>query len=323
MSKRALILGIGGQDGSYLAEHLLSLDYEVHGLHRRSSVDNLWRIADVRDRVTLHKGDLLDPLSVGRVLDDVCPDELYNEADQDNVDHSFKTAGYSAAVTAGAVADLLEMLRVHSCQGLRFFQPLSATMFGCPASSPQDEKAPLQPNSPYACAKAAAWHLCRHYRREHGLHVVCGILYNHDSPRRGPDYVLQRIARQAVAQVRGGGGPILLGNPDLSVDVGHAADYVRGIHALMQLERPDDFVLATDRPVTLRQLAEHALCHLGKEDYLLSDVGRDPSFHRPGPLPILVGDSTKARRVIDWQPRSSLKTLEDILDHLTGERRGT
>lgn len=243
MSKRALILGIGGMDGSYLAEVLLDKGYSVHGLYRRSSVDNLARIRHLLGRVTLHQGDMADSLSVREAICLAQPSLIFNEADQDSVGWSFNTAGLSVDITYGGLARLLEFLRRWD-EKVRVFQPLSATMFGA-APPPQDESTPFAPASPYACAKTAAYYLCQHYRREYGLHVSTAILFNHDSPRRGPGYLLQRIARREP----------LWGDLQEVVDVGHAREYMEAAWRIMQLDRPDDFVLGTGRGYRIADLA--------------------------------------------------------------------
>lgn len=297
MTKRALILGIGGMDGSHLADLLLEKGYCVHGLYRRSSSDNLWRIRHLLGppaKVQLHQGDLCDPLSVRRVICDVYPDELYNMADQDHVGWSQATPGYSVQVTAGAVSDLLEVVR-QTGPSIRVFQPVSATMFGM-APPPQNELTPLDPRSPYACAKAHAYHLCRHYRRDHGLYVACGIMFNHDSVRRGPDYLLHRICRQAAA-----GGPVVLrGDLNLRVDVGHAPDYVEAAWRMLQQDEPDDFVIGTGSAWTIRELANQALhcANAGRP----GSVNAEPGDFRHGREPTLIADAEKARRALRWEP---------------------
>ena len=241
--KRVLIFGINGQDGSFLAEILLERGYEVHGFYRRSSVDNLSRIRHLLSDVTLHKGDLTDYGSVHRAVAECLPlHEVYNEADQDHVGWSQSAPSYSAAVTYGGVVNVLEAVR-QLTPTTRIFQPVSATMFGY-APPRQDETTRLYPQSPYACAKVAAYYLCQHYRREHGMFVSCGILFNHDSPRRSGDYLLQRIAR----------GEELWGDLETIVDIGYAREYMEAVWKLMQLDRPDDFVLGTGRGYRIKDL---------------------------------------------------------------------
>ncbi len=310
--KRALILGIGGQDGSYLAELLLEKGYEVHGLARRSSYDNLARIAAVRDRVTVHRGDLCDHHSLIRVMHVADPDEVYNMADQDEVGWSTYTPGYSVGVTYGGVASLLEILRYHENGKTRFFQPLSSTMFGL-TDGPQDERTPLNPGSPYACAKAAAWHLCKHYRRDHGVWVACGIMFNHDSPRRGPNYLLQQIARQAVDVARGRRDRIELTGPDSLVSVGHAADYMDAAWRIMQRDDPRDYVVGVSGTVRISALCRYAL-NLVKQfshHFVLRDDSQPEERNQPDPKNMHDYD-------LEWEPKYHLTemVLCDLVNRL-------
>ena len=313
MVKRALILGIGGQDGSYLAELLLAKGYEVHGLVRRSSVDNLWRIAGIRDRVTLHQGDLLDTMSLHNAIGQAHPHEIYNEADQDHVGFSREAALYSTAVTFGGVANLLEVLLscVDWAGQMKVFQPLSSTMFGM-APPPQDENTPLAPASPYACAKAGAWMLCKHYRREHGLDVRCGIMFNHDSPRRGPGYLLGEIVNQALAVRDGKRKMIELRNLDLRVDIGHARDFMEGAWQIMQLDKPDDYVLATGKGWTIRELAERALIYVGMARTKIAEPKQKTVE------PELIGDTALTEAAILWHPTLTCYVLEELIEAADG-----
>lgn len=301
--KRALILGIGGQDGSYLADILLEAGWEVHGMHRRSSVDNLSRIAHIRDRVTLHQGDLLDQRSMWEAIRNSECEVIFNEADQDHVGWSKTCPLYSYQVTYGGVALLLELiLNWKGGREIKLFQPLSATMFDdCPA--PQDETAKLRPNSPYACAKAGAWHLCKHYRREHGIDVRCAILFNHDSPRRGPGYLLQDIA--AGRPIRG----------DLStvVDIGYAREYMEAAVKIVELPPPQndlyqhDYVLGTDKPWTIERLLSDKL-----------DVQPPRNYEWNG-FKHLVADSSKARINFGWNPKhDAMSVLKMIREARNG-----
>ena len=242
MQKRALVIGCGGQDGSFLCEILLEKGFTVHGLYRHCSYDNLRRIAHVRDRLTLHEGDVLDAVSLHAVLAEVRPHEIYNEADIDKVSFSVKAPAVVLRVGVEAVAVLLEAVRVN-CPEARVFQPVSATMFG-DAAAPQDEETAFNPQSPYACAKVAAYHLARHYRHAHNLFISTAILYNHDSPRRGPGYLLQRIAR----------GEKLWGTLEDVVDIGYAREYMEAAWKMLQLDAPDDFVLGTGKGYRIADL---------------------------------------------------------------------
>lgn len=283
MTKRALITGINGQDGSYLADILLEKSFEVHGLYRRSSVDNLTRIAHCRERITLHAGDVTDAGSLYRIFDD-CDrfDEVYHLADQDEVGHSFTAPGVSVAVTYGGTVNVLEAVR-QLTPSTRVFVPSSATIFGN-APPPQNEETPLDPCSPYAVAKAAVIHACRMYREHYGLHVCCGIMFNHDSPRRGSGYLLQRIAR----------GQPLWGDQEAVVDIGYAREYMEAAWRMMQLDKPDDFVIGTGRGYRIKDLVEGVMAW---------------NFPNAG----LIADITKARRVLGFNPQHDAVSVLEMI----------
>lgn len=308
MTGRALISGITGQDGSYLADLLLARDYAVHGLVRRTATGNLRNVAHLDGRVTLHRGDLTDPLSVHRVIDEVRPHELYHEADQDSVAWSYATPAQSMDVTAGAACRLLESVR-RIDPAIRVFQPCSATMFG-DSPAPQTEDTPPNPQSPYAIAKTAAYYTARHYRREHGMFVATAILYNHVSPRQTDDYLLHKICKAAVKIKSGEQKELLLGDLEQVVDVGWAPEYVEAIHAIMQLEKPDDFVIASAG-------GGWRIADIVKEAGIPADRVRiDPAFRRPGNPPTLVGDSLKAFRAFGYRPRMFLHDIvARLVDH--------
>lgn len=327
MTKRALILGIGGQDGSYLAENLLSHGYEVHGLYRRTSVDNLWRIQTFRDKVTLHKGDLLDLSSVTSAICSVQPNVIFNEADQDDASWSFHNAGLAVDVTYGFVAKCLAWMHLMGYNDIRFFQPLSATMFG-DAEHPQNENTECNPRSPYACAKVACYALCQYYREVHGMPIYTGIFYNHDSRRRGEGYLLQRIARRAVeigrALSKSVGvkpDPITIGNPDAWVDIGHAPEFMDAARRVVETDTPDDYVIATGRIHQIRSLATAALWELGIKD---ADqyIAVDPEYRRPDAVGILCGDISKVRQATGWYPwTDALGVVRLLVDHYKGVRQ--
>lgn len=261
---RVLLLGIGGQDGSYLADNLLARGgYEIHGLVRRSSTGNLRNIAHLEGKVTLHRGDLSDPLSIHHAILQSEAELVFNVADQDHVGWSDAHVGYNLDITAGAVGRLLESVRMID-KSIRVFQACSATMYG-PREEPITEDTPLNPQSPYACAKACAYHLCRMYRQRYGMFVSCGILFNHDSPRRSPDYLPQQIARQAVEVLRGNRERIELRGPNARVDIGWAPEYVEAMRLICEAEKPDDFVVGTGVERWIDLLAIDAIgkrCHL-------------------------------------------------------------
>jgi GDPmannose 4,6-dehydratase len=306
---KALILGIGGQDGSYLADTLLAEGCEVHGLARRSSVDNLVRIAHIRDKVTIYYGDLLDVPSLHRVIAHVRPDELYNEADQDHVGYSFGTPCYSADTTMRAVGALLEIVQAVD-PAIKVFQPLSATMFG-DTPPPQDESTPFKPQSPYACAKVGAYHLCRYYRYTHGLHVTTAIMYNHDSPRRGPNYLMHQICRQALAVQRDDREAVVVGSLRMAIDIGRAQDYMTFVPTLLRISPPSDYVMGTGAAYSVGQLAGCALSALGMP---ADRVREDPSLLRPGPQPQLRANPAKIRALGFNGLTSPKRLIKELLE---------
>ncbi len=297
--KTALILGIGGQDGSYLAEVLLEKGYEVHGLYRHSSVNNLQRIEHIKDQITLHQGDVLDSSSVLAAIINSGATEIYNEADQDNVGWSHDIPGQTFDVTGSAVGNLLSMI---CCTPKRdkigFFQPLSATMFGN-SKSPQNEETRHDPKSPYACAKVFAYHLCRYYRETYGMFVSTAIFYNHDSPRRSENYLLSKICRSAVRIARGKQEELLLGNLDLRVDIGYAKEYMEAAHSIMQLDKPDDFVIGSGSAYSIWELAKIAINRAGASEHRIK---QNPDFTRVEKQTMLVGDNIKASNAFGYDP---------------------
>ncbi len=322
---RALILGIGGQDGSYLADILLDRGYEVHGLYRRSSVNNLQRIEHIRDKVALHQGDITDPPSILQTMRNAMPiDEVYNMADQDHVGWSCKSPGYSFDVTAKAVATTLDIVRQWKAS-IKFFQPCSATMFGN-VPPLQDENTPHNPQSPYACAKTAAYHIARYYRQVYGMFVSTAILYNHHSPRRSGNYLLHQICKNAWKVATTEETEIRVGDPGMLVDIGYAEEYMSGVVDIMQLEKPMDLILASDYPFTIKHIIEHTMNLLECKDYT---IVADDSLLRPGLQPRLIGDISKAKREINFSPKTS--ALQQVgwsiasrllaEEHLTEEER--
>ena len=319
--KRALILGVGGQDGSYLADVLLQAGYEVHGLYRRSSGDNLWRIKHSREQILLHAGDMADPVSVHRIIADVRPREIYNEADQDSVGWSRDVPGYSMDITAAAVARTLESVRQID-PTIRFFQPCSSMMFGDAAvgemqDQPQNEETRLDPQSPYACAKAAAFYLARHYRRQHNMHVSTAIFYNHDSPRRSEHYLLHKICAGATRIKLGKQDKLALGNLDARVDVGYALHYMMAAWRIVQQDEPDDFVIGTGTAHSVAELCEEAFEQTGVADWQ-SRIVLDPQYDFPNRRRVLVADCTKAKRVLGWEPEwdGVSELIELLINHV-------
>lgn len=319
--KHALILGVGGQDGSYLCEHLLSLGYRVTGTYRRSSVDNLWRIEGVRDheRLNLFECDIADAGSMRELFDRHPPDddsfdEVYNLADQDHVASSLKTPDYSANVTYGGPARLFEML-IGYRGDVRVFQPSSATIFGDQHTHPCDENSDYNPQSPYAVAKLGALYLARYYRSR-GLRVWCGILYGHASIRQKPEYLVHRIAKQAVEVTSGKRLKMDFRDTGFRVDVGMASEFVRGYHAMIQTEKPDDYVMSTGKPCMVQNLCTHALYEAGAE---YTDGFMDDPTDRER---CVVGNATKALDVFGWRTKSDAFTVVgDLVDFYSQETR--
>lgn len=287
---KALITGITGQDGAYLARLLLSKGYEVHGVVRRSSSFNRARIDDLQD-ISLHYGDMTDASALGHILDRVCPDEIYNLAAQSHVAVSFETPEYTANADALGVLRILEAMRSANSKA-RFYQASTSELFG-DSPPPQSEKTPFRPRSPYAAAKLYAyWTVCN-YREAYGLHASNGILFNHESPIRGENFVTRKICRAAAR-----GETVPLGNLHAIRDWGHAKDYVRAMWMMLQRPEPDDFVIATGKGHSVLQLAETAYGYVGSEP----KIKIDPAYKRPLEVDTLVGDASKAEKVLGWKP---------------------
>jgi len=308
--KKALITGITGQDGSYLAELLLAKGYEVHGLVRRSSSFNTWRIDGVRDRLILHYGDLVDQNSLARTLELVAPDELYNLGAQSHVKVSFEMPEYTVNVTGTGVMRVLDAVREIGLP-TRVYQAGSSEMFGQVVETPQSERTPFHPRSPYGCAKVFGHWIAINYREGYGMHVSNGILFNHESPRRGENFVTRKITTGLAAIKRGRASELRLGNLDAKRDWGFAGDYVEAMWLMLQQERPDDYVVATGETHSVREFLEEAFRHVGLhwQDY----VRVDPKYFRPAEVDLLLGDPSKARRVLGWQPKVSFRELVQLM----------
>ena len=304
--KRALITGVTGQDGSYLAEFLADRGYEVYGMVRRSSTETLERIAHVLDRITLVQGDLLDQFSLVAVLEESQPSEVYNLGAQSFVPTSFSQPVLTAEFTAVGVTRLLEAIRMVD-PTIRFYQASSSEMFGRVRETPQSETTPFHPRSPYGVAKAYGHQITVNYRESYDLFAVSGILFNHESPRRGMEFVTRKVS-DGVARIKLGLAPELrLGNLDAQRDWGFAGDYVRAMWLMLQQDQPDDYVIATGESHSVRELVEVAFDHVGLrwEDY----VRTDPAFLRPAEVDRLIGDATKARRALRWTPSVGFEGL--------------
>jgi GDPmannose 4,6-dehydratase len=308
--KRALITGITGQDGSYLAEFLLAKGYEVHGLVRRASTFNTSRIDHVRDRVTLHYGDLVDSTSLHTVIGKVEPHEIYNLAAQSHVRVSFEMPEYTCDVTGAGVGRLLEALRVSGVKA-RFYQASSSELYGKVVETPQTEKTPFHPRSPYAAAKAYGYYMTQNYREGYGMYCANGILFNHESPRRGENFVTRKITRAVGRIAAGAQKKLALGNIDAKRDWGFAGDYVVAMWQMLQLDQPDDFVVATGETHSVREFLELAFgrVKLDWKEFVVSDE----RFMRPAEVDLLLGDPSKAKKAFDWTPSVSFKQLVEMM----------
>jgi len=306
LGKKAFITGITGQDGSYLAELLLAKGYEVHGLVRRSSSFNTWRIDRVRDRIALHYGDLVDQNSLVRTLESVGPDEIYNLAAQSHVKVSFEMPEYTGNVTAMGVMRLIDAVREIGL-GARVYQAGSSEMFGLVQETPQTEKTSFHPRSPYGCAKVYGYCIAVNYREGYGMHVSNGILFNHESPRRGENFVTRKITMGIAAIKQGRTKELRLGNLDAKRDWGFAGDYVEAMWLMLQQPKPDDYVIATGEAHSVREFLEAAFSHVGLDwqEYVVVD----PKYFRPAEVDLLLGDPTKAKEALGWTPQVDFKSL--------------
>jgi GDPmannose 4,6-dehydratase len=314
--KKALITGVTGQDGSYLAELLLSKGYEVTGIIRRSSSFNTERLDPIYQdphapgyRLKLVYGDLDDGSALARVVEKLQPDEIYNLGAQSHVRVSFDVPEYTAATVAMGTLRLLEAIRDTGVK-TRFYQASSSEMFGG-AAPPQDEHTPFLPRSPYACAKVFAHQLCQNYREAYGLFISCGILFNHESPRRGIPFVTRKVTRSAARIKHGLDHKLYLGNLDARRDWGFAGDYVEAMWLMLQQEKPDDYVVATGESYSIRDLLEVAFSTLGLDWHQYVEI--DPRYFRPTEVDHLRGNAEKARRVLGWSQRVNFRQLVEMM----------
>jgi GDPmannose 4,6-dehydratase len=308
--RRALITGITGQDGSYLAELLLDKGYEVHGLVRRTSTQSLERLGHIEDRLVLHLGDVLHDRSVLNALDAAQPDEVYNLAAMSFVGASWAEPTFTTDVTGGGVARILEGIR-HACPEARFYQASSSEMFGGVPESPQRETTPFQPRSPYAIAKLAGHFLTANFREAFGLFACSGILFNHESPRRGREFVTRRVTFGAAAIRLGLQSELRLGNLDARRDWGYAPEYVEMMWRMLQQDEPQDYVIGTGKAHAVRDLVEIAFDHVGLDPDRYVRV--DPSLMRPTDVGQLVADSSKAAEKLDWRPETGFEDLVRLM----------
>lgn len=313
MTRRALITGITGQDGSYLAELLLAKGYEVHGLVRRVSVPTTTRIAQLlhdqsgaAGAVTLHAGDLTDAQSVHRIMQRVRPDEIYNLAAQSDVAASFQMPAATADITGMGALRVLDAARSANW-AVRLYQAGSSEMFGRAVESPQNERTPFAPRSPYAVAKVFAHHMTTLHREAHGLFACNGMLFNHESPRRGVNFVTRKVTLGIARILSGDSRPIVLGNLEPRRDWGYAGEYVEAMWMMLQQPEPDDYVIATGETHSVQDLVEtaFALVGLNWQEHVIID----PALYRPTEVDVLMGDASKAARVLDWRPRTRFPAL--------------
>jgi GDPmannose 4,6-dehydratase len=332
--KKALITGITGQDGSYLAELLLAKGYEVHGVKRRSSsfntkrIDHIYQNPQVENaNFRLHYGDMTDSTNLIRIISEVQPDEIYNLAAQSHVQVSFETAEYTSNADGTGTVRLLEAIRLLGLEKkTKFYQASTSEMFGLAEDqTPLNENSRFYPRSPYGAAKLYAHWITVNYREAYGIFASSGILFNHESPRRGETFVTRKIVRAAARISKGLEQTLYLGNLDSIRDWGHAKDYVEGMWRILQHHEPDDFVLATGFAITVREFVEKVFARLGLSIVWtgsgVNEIGKDqnenvliridPAYFRPTEVPFLLGDSTKARKLLGWEPTYSLETLID------------
>lgn len=338
MTKIALITGITGQDGSYLAELLLSKGYIVHGIKRRSSsfnttrIDHLYKDRHQSNDFFLHYGDLTDSTNLIRIIQEVQPDEIYNLAAQSHVKVSFETPEYTANADAIGTLRILEAIRILGLEKkTKFYQASTSEMFGKVQEIPQTEKTPFYPRSPYGVAKLYAHWITKNYRESYGIFACSGILFNHESPVRGETFVTRKITR-AVAQTHHGfENTLYLGNLDAERDWGHAKDYVEGMWLMLQQEIPDDYVLSTNRKISVRKFVELSYKEIGidikwrgegiNEEGVDSNTGKvlikiDPEYFRPSEVDLLIGDYTKAKENLGWEPKY---TVEELIKEMVRE----
>ena len=316
MTKKAFITGIGGQDGSYLAEYLLDLGYEVHGIIRRNSTPEHQqsRIDNIRGNLHVYYGDLLDQSSIEHLLDKIQPDEIYNIAAQSHVRISYDIPQFTAQTNALGVLNVLEAYR-RSCPNAKFYQASSSEMFGSSVDPDgfQRETTTMTPVSPYGCTKVFGYNIVRNYRNAYKLHASNGILFNHESPRRGSNFVTNKVVKAAVSIKLGLEDKLELGNVDAYRDWGHSKDYVRAMHLILQQDKPGDWVVATGETRSVRDMCEYVFSSLGL-DYK-QYVVQNEKFLRPEELPYLKGDSTKIR-LLGWKPEYTFEgMMDEMVEH--------
>jgi len=315
--KKALITGISGQDGSYLAEYLISQGYEVHGVVRRHSVaeNQDVRIKHLGSKISTHYGDLLDPFSITRIFNDVKPDEIYNLGAMSHVRISFDMPAFTIQTNAIGVLNTLEAYK-NIVPNAKFYQASSSEMFGnsVEENGSQNENTQMKPVSPYGCAKLLGFNLVRHYRNAYGLHACNGILFNHESPRRGSNFVTNKVVKTAVQISKGKANKLVLGNLDSYRDWGHSKDYVKAMNMIVNHDSADDFVVATGKTQSVRDLCKVTFEYLNLDYH--DFVVQDDKFKRPEELNYLCGDSTKAKNVLGWEPTYTFESMiKEMVDY--------
>jgi GDPmannose 4,6-dehydratase len=330
---KAIITGINGQDGSYLAELLLDKGYEVHGTIRRSSSFNTWRIDHLRDRKNFHwhYADVTDPVSISNLIANIKPDEFYNLAAQSHVKISFEIPYYTGQVDAIGTLNVLEAIRTHS-PNTRLYQASTSELYGKVQEIPQSEKTPFYPRSPYGVAKLYGFWIIKNYREAYNIFACNGILFNHTSPRRGENFVEKKIVDGLVDIKMGKSDLLKLGNLNSSRDIGHAKEYVEGMWRMLQQESPRDFVLATGVTYTIKEIVEMTASKLGMdlifsgegldESGIIKETGKkiieiDSKYFRPSEVDLLIGDASDAKNVLGWEPKLS---LSDIIDEMIEDK---
>ena len=315
--KKAFITGIAGQDGSYLAEHLLSMDYQVSGMVRRNSTpeNQQLRLVGIQDKINVYYGDMTDQASIESLLTKIKPDEIYNLAAQSHVRISFDIPQYTVQSNALGVVNILEAYK-RICPEAKFYQASSSEMFGLSVNENgfQDENTIMNPVSPYGCSKVFGYNMVRHYRRAHGLHAVNGILFNHESPRRGSNFVTNKVVKTACMIKLGLEDKLEMGNMDSFRDWGHSKDYVKAMYLMLNHTTADDFVVSTGETHSVREMCDVVFSYLGLnyKDYVV----QNPKFLRPEELPYLKGDCSKLKKTFDWKPTYTFEEMMyEMCDH--------
>lgn len=308
--KKALITGITGQDGSYLAELLLDKGYEVHGLMRRNSTFTTGRIEHIYDKIELHYGDLADSSSLQHIVSKVRPDEVYNLAAQSHVKVSFDVPEYTADVTGTGTLRLLEAIRTCAPEA-KFYQASSSEMFGKVLEVPQTEKTPFYPRSPYGVAKVYSYWITKNYRESYDMFACNGILFNHESPRRGETFVTRKITRAVAAIKAGKQDKLLLGNLDAKRDWGFAGDYVEAMWLMLQADKPDNYVVATNETHSVKEFCQIAFSHVGLDWEKYVEVSE--KYFRPAEVDLLIGDPAHAKKNLKWEPKVSFEELVKMM----------